>query len=435
VTEAAAPRPGLRSALRALLPPIGRRAWLVVAANGLSLVGSGLTMPFLIVYLHDVRGIGLAAAGTALGAIGVATLVATPSAGTFIDRVGAPPALAIGLVAGGLGIGGFIFVDSALEALGPALVFGAAGALMRSGFTALIAEIVEPALRSAVFGVDYAFVNLGMGTGALLAGLIVDVDEPGTFVKVFVADVVSYFLFAAILLALLSEKMRPGRTRQDAAPESLPRPRAGYRVVLADRGLVAASVVNTLLATFAFSQLLSGYPAWATGPAGSSTTIIGIAFAVNTSLIVVAQLFVLRLVVGRRRTRATALASVIFAAAWLVAVAAGPAEGLFVAAALVGALAIFAFGEMVLSPALHPLVNDLAPDELRGRYNAVFNLSWAIGPIVGPAVAGAALAYGLGSGFFIALSAACCASAVLAVRLERFVSEQVNVGHAETSTA
>jgi MFS family permease len=34
------------------------------------------------------------------------------------------------------------------------------------------------------------------------------------------------------------------------------------------------------------------------------------------------------------------------------------------------------------------LVNDLAPPALRGRYNAVFTLSWQFGPVFGPAVAG-----------------------------------------------
>lgn len=51
-------------------------------------------------------------------------------------------------------------------------------------------------------------------------------------------------------------------------------------------------------------------------------------------------------------------------------------------------------GETLLQPSLYALVNDLAPDALRGRYNSVFNLSWQAGAIAGPAAAGAVLARG-----------------------------------------
>jgi hypothetical protein len=49
----------------------------------------GLTLPLVIVYLHDLRGIGLGDAGIALAAVGAGGVVATIVAGILVDRAGA----------------------------------------------------------------------------------------------------------------------------------------------------------------------------------------------------------------------------------------------------------------------------------------------------------------------------------------------------------
>lgn len=95
-----------------LLPPIGHAAWLALGLNALSCLGSGLTTPFLIVYLHAVRGIALPAAGLSLALIGVAGIAATPFCGPLVDRIGALPVFAGGLALGGAGIAAFVLARS-----------------------------------------------------------------------------------------------------------------------------------------------------------------------------------------------------------------------------------------------------------------------------------------------------------------------------------
>ena len=55
---------------------------------------------------------------------------------------------------------------------------------------------------------------------------------------------------------------------------------------------------------------------------------------------------------------------------------------------------IFAFGEMIWSPILPSVVNQLAPDHLRGRYNAAGTNAWQISLIAGPSIAGTMLGFG-----------------------------------------
>jgi MFS family permease len=75
---------------------------------------------------------------------------------------------------------------------------------------------------------------------------------------------------------------------------------------------------------------------------------------------------------------AMAVAAALFVAACLVVVAASSYAALLVAVILVGA------GECFHTTVLTPLVADLAPAGLRGRYMAVMGLSWWLGLALAP---------------------------------------------------
>jgi MFS family permease len=247
----------------------------------------------------------------------------------------------------------------------------------------------------------------------------------------FAADAASNIVFAGVLLAIGGDG---GSTSPERATEAhATTPRRGYREVLADRTLLGALFVNTLLVTIGTSQVTSAYPAWVTGPAHSTPRIVGFGFAANTLMLVAVQLFVLRQIRRRRRTDMAAGAGVIFAATWVVVLVGGHAGGGRIAGVLlVGALAIFALGESLLSPSLPALVNELSPEALRGRYNAVFTLSWQVGPIVGPALAGFLLGRGLGNALFLLLAGSCLAASACAVRLRSAVPGRADFAQLET---
>src|SRR3954471_18351762 len=192
-----------------LIPPIGRRAWTALGVNALSCLGSGLTMPFLIVYLHQVRGLPLPAAGSVLGLIGVAGIVTTPLSGPLIDRVGSLRGFVLGLVAGGVGIACFIGAVSPGTAIVAAIVYGCASGLMWNGFMTLLVELVPPAERGSVFALRYTSANVAYGAGALLSGLITVSETPGPFSAILAVDAASYLLFAAAAMVLSRSVLAP----------------------------------------------------------------------------------------------------------------------------------------------------------------------------------------------------------------------------------
>ena len=103
--------------LRRALPrrPEARR---ILLGTLLSAVGRGLTLPFLFIYLTDVRGLSDPRAGLVIGWFGAVTLALSPLGGTLIDRFGARRVVLPCLVVEAIGTGSLALVDSTATAFG-----------------------------------------------------------------------------------------------------------------------------------------------------------------------------------------------------------------------------------------------------------------------------------------------------------------------------
>jgi MFS family permease len=101
---------------------------------------------------------------------------------------------------------------------------------------------------------------------------------------------------------------------------------------------------------------------------------------------------VLRLMTNARRTRAIVIACSCWATTWALTLLAGQLGGHLAAALLfILAMIVFALAETFFSLTSTAIVNDLASDELRSRYNGLSTLAWTTGFLTGPALAGFAL--------------------------------------------
>src|SRR5579871_6867424 len=265
-----------------VVPPLGARAWRLLAGVALFEVGTGMTLPLVIVYLHQSRGLGLAAAGAAVSAVGAGGLAGTIAAGPLADRLGAGVAAVAGLVVAGAGTIGYLAVHGVATAVAASAAQGAGFAAVWVGVFPLLVRAVPAERRGDVLATNYGITNLGLGMGSTVAGVVLGI-APNAFGPLFVADAVSYAVFA-VWLARLGEVRRGGRDGVHAPAA------AGYRVALRDRALLAATGLNLLLVTAGYAQLVSAFPAWATGPAHASRSLVGFAFAANTWTIAIAQL-------------------------------------------------------------------------------------------------------------------------------------------------
>jgi MFS family permease len=380
-----------------------------------------MTLPLVIVYLHESRGLSLAAAGLALAAVGAGGLAGTVAAGPLVDRFGAGWTAVAALLLAGAGTLAYLAVHSLPVAIAASLAQGAGFGGSWVAIIPLLVNAVAPGLRGDVLATNYGLTNLGLGLGSTIAGVVL-VVSPDAFRPLFATDAVTYLIFA-VWLWRMGELRRAG-----AAAGTAPESRTGYAVVIRDRALLAATGLNLLLVTAGYAQLTSAFPAWATGPVGVSKSIVGFAFAANTWAIALAQLPILAYVRTRRRTRAVAVTGVLFALCWLIVLAAGQLSTAAAAsAALIVGAAVFGLGETFLSPSLPAIVNDVAAEDVRGRYVAVYSTSWQVGPMIGPAIAGVALGAGAGGALLVGLAAACALAWPAAVLRERLIPASANL--------
>jgi MFS family permease len=404
-----------------VVPRLSPRAWLVLGGDALSAVGGGLTLPFFLVYLHRVRGIELGAAGLILATVAVAGLAGNPAGGWLADRIGPRRAVMAGLVIAAAGAAGFAAVHTARAGFAAAGVYGFGMAVLWPAQDALLATAIDPAQRSHVFAVRHATLNAGLGAGALAAAMTVSFASPASFVLIYLLDAASFLVFA-LIVARIGDVTAAGAgagTGGQAGP-------GGYRQVFADRLFRRLWLLVLLLVTAGYAQYHAAFPVFATA-GGLSARGLALVFAANTVTVVVAQLAVLRLMAGRRRTRGVILAAGLVAAAWLTTMLAGTHPMTRVSPVLfTAAMVLLALGETLLSPTVPAIVNDLAPEHMRGRYNGGYALAWSAGFIAGPAAAGLALAAGQGQGLFAGLIGALCLAGLAAWRLERRLPNAAN---------
>ena len=392
----------------------------MLSGDLLSAIGTGLSLPFFIVYLHRVRGIDLAVAGLVVATIAFAALAGNPTSGVLIDRIGARRTVLIGVIVAAAGTAAIAFVTKPWEAFAAAATSGFGVAVMFPSFDSLLAVAVRPEQRSSAFAVRHATLNLGFGLGSLIAATIVDFHSTASFQVLYLVDGASFLAFAPLLLALRGVGDRPEPEEDEET--------GGYLKVLRDRVFLRVAGLTALLVTVGFAQLNSAFPAFATRPGGISAGELGLAAAANSLVVALLALPVLRLAQGSRRTAALMIVFALWAATWAVTLVAGHlGGGLFAVAVFASAAAIFALGETLMSPSLGPLVNDLATDRLRGRYNAVNTLALTTGFILGPTIAGAALAADQATPFFLALIAACGLGVLAAYRLRGRLPTEVDV--------
>jgi MFS family permease len=88
--------------------------------------------------------------------------------------------------------------------------------------------------------------------------------------------------------------------------------------------------------------------------------------------------------------------------------------------------AVFALGETLLQPTNPAITNDLSPDHLRGRYNAVVAGAFQLAGVTGPVVAAVMLGARFNVDFIAMLILGCAFIAMIAFAVERRIPDQAN---------
>jgi MFS family permease len=195
---------------------------------------------------------------------------------------------------------------------------------------------------------------------------------PG-FIALFLLNAATYVIYVVVL------------TRVVRHVSSSTSSAGGYLRVFRDGAFTRLALTNIAITAVGWGVLPWLIPPFALSELGVGPQLIGVLFLANAATVVVAQVPIAKAAEGRRRVVMMAVGAGLIAAACLV-VLAGQGLGNAAYPALVVAAVVIGIGECFHTSALMPLVADLAPEGLRGRYMATMGLSWWVGLALAPAL-------------------------------------------------
>ncbi len=367
----------MRSYLRSLDPRLPRPVYVLELGALVNAFGNGVVLPFLLIYLHNVRGISFGLAGLAAAVQSAAALTSAFLGGALSDRVGPKRVLLGSLAVMTVAFALMPTIRTIWEAFAIYTLWGIGSGAFWPSQSALLAALTPPARRAPAYALQRLAMNVGVAAGGLVAGLIAAVGNPQTFTVLFAINCVTFVGYMVVLAWVRAPALHEGRLG------------GSWRAVLRDRVFTRYTLLNAAFMTAAISLVVELLPAFGKNVAGVSEKEVGIVFALDALGVAIFQLPVVKLSEGRSRMRGMALMGTLWAATMLGVWAAGAwthATAAF--GILAGAVLVFAVGEC-LHGAIHtPLSVDLAPPQLVGRYTAAASISWQIGWIIGPAAGG-----------------------------------------------
>jgi MFS family permease len=349
------------------LPPVFWTLWTGMLVNRLA----SFVITFLALYLVRERGFTADAAGRVVALYGVGLLLAGPLGGHLADRYGRRLTMLLGLVAGGVCVAAIGFVRDPAWLSFLAFLSALTGDVYRPAANAAIADVVVPADRARAFGLVYWAVNLGWAVSLSVAGFVAE----RSMLALFLADAFTSFAFAAIVWRQIPE------TRPAHHP---PAPVVGGLVrVFRDRVFVTFLAIHlAVLVIFTQFQLAAplDYAAHGVGPVAFSALM-----ALNGVGVVILQPLLSPRLPAYDGARVLALSSVLVGLGYGL-----NSFGGSLPAYVVGAL-LYTTGEVLGFPVASAIVADLAPPDLRGRYQGAFSMSWGLAFTLSPLVGGEVL--------------------------------------------
>jgi MFS family permease len=347
-------------------------------------------MLIMSVYLTDERGASASLAGLVVGGYGIGGVAGTLLGGVLADHWGRRATLfwAHTVAAGLMAALAFTTQLGLIAVL--TVLLGLVHSMPMPAFVAAIVDVVPAERRSRAFNLQFWSFNLGMAAAGLLAGLLAQ----ASYLALFLADAGATAVTAVVIAWKVPETFQ--RHRRSST-------NGGLLTALTDRTYLVFVGLTFLLA--ALSTQSSTIMPLAMRADGLSPAAYGTVIAISAALIVVGQLFVPPLIDGHRKH------TVLATALGLIGIGFGAlAFADHLAVYLLAAL-IWTIGSMLAAPPNAEVNAELSPEELRGRYQSVFSLTFPAAAFITPALGGLSLDH-LGGWHWIVVGSIGLAAAV-----------------------
>src|SRR6478735_9722275 len=202
---------GLRTYFDSLAPRLPRDVYVLEAGALVNAFGNGVVLPFLLIYLHDVRGISFGLAGTAAAVQSAAALASGFAGGTLSDRLGPKRVLLGALVVMTVAFALMPLIRSALDAFLVYTLWGVGSGAFWPSQSALLAGLTPAVKRAPAYALQRLAMNVGVALGGVTAGSIAVVGDPGSFTVLFAINCVTFLGYMLVLTRVRAPALHEGR--------------------------------------------------------------------------------------------------------------------------------------------------------------------------------------------------------------------------------
>ena len=364
-----------RVRLRRTYEDYPRSFWILVLTTFIDSLGGFLLFPFMALYVTQKFGIGMTEVGFLFGLFSISDMIGGLVGGALTDRIGRKSIVVFGLVTSAL-IALILGVIGTFELFAVAvLVVGIFASMGGPARQSMVADLLPEERRAEGFGILRVTFNVSATVAPAVAGIL----AARSYLLLFVTDAVISLVTAAIVVAMLPET-RPA-LHMGGKRESVLSTFRGYFTVLRDSVFVMFSAICMLM-TIVYMQINTTMGVYLRDVHGISTQGYGYLLSANAIMVVLLQFSFTRRVKKIPPFLAMALGTALYAIGF------GAFGFMTTYAMFLWAMVVITIGEMVVAPISQALVARMAPEDMRGRYNAVFGFTWVIPGIVGPLLAG-----------------------------------------------
>jgi MFS family permease len=355
--------------------------WVLVGAAFVDRVGGTLIFPFFALYITQKFGIGMTQAGLLLGVFSFSGFMGNILGGALADRFGRKVMLLFGLVFSALssislGLANELWLFYVL-----AIMVGLLSDIAGPAWQAMVADILPENKRTEGFGILRVVANLAWIVGPTIGGLLAS----RSYFLLFIMDAIASLITAMIIFRFIPET-KPEVHGAVEERGSFLQTLVGYTKVFKDR-LYLAFIGASILMTIVYLQMYNSLSVFLRDQYGITPQQYGFLLTSSAITVVLLQFWTSRQVKNYPPMLMMALGGAFYVVGFSMF---GFVTAYFL---FVSAIVLITIGEMIVMPVSQALAANFAPEDMRGRYMAVFSLAWTIPAMIGPAGAGIIMDY------------------------------------------
>jgi len=361
--------------IRNLYDEYPQQFWVLILGMFIDRIGGALMFPFFTLYVTRKFNVGMTEVGVLFGVFSIASVAGSMFGGALTDRLGRKGMLIFGLIASALTSLLMGLVGSIELFFGSALIVGLFANAGGPAQQAMVADLLPEEKRAQGFGILRVVANLAVTIGPALGGLL----AARSYLLLFICDAVASSITAAIVaLAIRETKPAPGEGEPE---QTMAQTFGGYRDVLRDATFVLFMGACVLM-VLVYMQMNTTLSVYLRDTHSIPEQGFGYIMSLNAAMVVLFQFTITRWIARHRPLIIMAVGTLLYAIGF------GMYGFVSTYIFFLVAMVIITIGEMMSAPTSQALVAQLAPEDMRGRYMAVFGFTWVIPMAVGPLLAG-----------------------------------------------